>query len=84
MVLNLSVLLGVAIPLGALFVAAAGALIDDHLGLLLGGAAGALTYVATGHLLPEAQSEERLKVLGVAFAATLLLSVYWFTVLVTG
>lgn len=84
LVLRLAIALGLVIPIGAGIVAALGTLAPDSLGILLGGAAGALTYVATGHLLPETQTEERHKILGITFAATLLLSVWWFTVLVPG
>lgn len=55
-VLRLALVLALAIPAGAAAVLGAGTLSSDHLGILLGGAAGALTYVATGNLLPEVQS----------------------------
>ncbi len=74
-----SVLLGLAIPLGAAVIALSPNQSSHSLGWLLAAAAGALTYVATGHLLPEAQAEERKYLVAVAFAATLGATVWWFT-----
>ena len=83
-VVRLALLLAVAIPIGATAVLAAGTLSSDHLGVLLGAAGGALTYVATGNLLPEVQSEQPGWLIALTFAATLLLAVCWFTVIAPG
>ena len=52
-----AVLLGAAIPAGALGVAALPSLEGAELGALLAAAGGALAYIGAGHLLPEAHSE---------------------------
>ena len=52
-----ALLLGAAIPLGALVVTVLPSLDGAELGALLAAAAGALSYIAAGHLLPEAQAE---------------------------
>ena len=80
-VVRSALLLAVAIPIGATAVLAAGTLSSDHLGVLLGAVGGALTYVATGNLLPEVQSEQPGWLIALTFAATLLLAVCWFTVI---
>lgn len=66
------------IVVGALVVVAAPRLAGDTLGVLIGAAAGALVYIATGHLLPEAHSEERRPALAAAFAVALIGSVLLF------
>jgi ZIP family zinc transporter len=60
------------IPLGAIIVIAVPHLAGSTLGVLLGVAAGALIYVASGHLLPEAHSEERRPFIALLFAAAIL------------
>ncbi|MCW2949325.1 MAG: Zinc transporter ZupT [Thermoleophilia bacterium] len=77
-------LLGAVIPIGAAVVAATGHLDHTQLSVLFGAAAGALMYVATGHLLPEVQSEESKRALACTFAVTLVASVFFFGVLVPG
>lgn len=63
------------IPVGALLVALAPELTGDALGVLVAAAAGALLYIATGHLLPEAHSEERRPGIAAAFTASLLATI---------
>jgi len=60
------------IPVGTLVVLLAPNPSDSALGILLGVAAGALLYIATGHLLPEAQSEERRPGIAGAFSIALI------------
>lgn len=67
-----ALLVAAMIPLGAGVVLAAPALADASLGILVGIAAGALLYIATGHLLPEAHSEERRPGIAAAFTAALV------------
>ncbi|MCW2927338.1 MAG: Zinc transporter, family [Thermoleophilia bacterium] len=67
------------IPVGALTVLAAPHPSGTQLGSLIGVAAGAIIYIATGHLLPEAHSEERRPGVAIAFAAALLGSVLFTT-----
>lgn len=81
-VVRTAILLGAIIPIGAGVVAAIGEIQQQQLSLLFGAASGALTYVATGHLLPEVQSEESKRGLALTFAVTVLLAVYFFAVLV--
>ncbi len=52
-----AVVLGAAIPVGALVTSAIPGLEGAELGALLAAAAGALGYIAAGHLLPEAHAE---------------------------
>lgn len=63
------------IPLGALVVLIAPDLGDGTLGALIGVAAGAILYIATGHLLPEAHSEERRPGVAAAFVIALVGSI---------
>lgn len=69
-------LVALAIPFGTLLVMLAPGLSGDSLGFLVGIAAGALVYVATGHLLPEAQSEQKhlgsVATFAIALVATVL------------
>lgn len=65
-------LVATLIPVGTLLVIAAPNPSDTVLGWLLGIAAGALLYIAAGHLLPEAHSEERRPTIAVAFATALI------------
>lgn len=64
--------IGALIPIGAGVVALVPDLGTQTLGILVGVAAGALIYIATGHLLPEAQSEQRRPLLAAAFATALV------------
>ena len=65
-------LVGSMILLGTLVVLAVPALSDTTLGMLIAISAGALLYIAAGHLLPEAQSEDRRPGIAVAFATALI------------
>lgn len=68
-----AVLIGALIPAGALIeLATPGTTSDGTLGVLVGGAAGALLYIATGHLLPEVHSEESRPGIAAAFLVALL------------
>jgi zinc transporter ZupT len=67
-----ALLIAAMIPLGALVVLASPTLSGTSLGVLIGIAAGALVYIATGHLLPEAHSEERRPGIAAAFSIALL------------
>ena len=80
LILRGAVILGAMIPIGALLVHVLPLSAQAH-GTLLAVAAGALTYVASGHLLPEAQSERRHLVVGPAFLISIVLTVVWFTTL---
>jgi zinc transporter ZupT len=60
------------IVVGALVVVLSPDLTDGSLGMLVGVAAGALLYIATGHLLPEAHSEERRPGIAAAFTIALV------------
>lgn len=73
-----SVLLGAFIPLGAIVIALGGELTTSQLGVLVAAAGGALAYVATGHLLPEVQSEERHVAVATIFCATLIGTIAFF------
>lgn len=74
-----SLLLGALIPIGAVLVALAGTFESRDLGVLVAASGGALAYVATGHLLPEVQSEQRQGLVTALFAATLLVTTGLFT-----
>ncbi|MCZ4497246.1 MAG: Zinc transporter ZupT [Thermoleophilia bacterium] len=63
------------IPLGALLIALLPNLSDGSLGVLVGLAAGALLYIATGHLLPEAHSEEKHLGAAATFAVALVATI---------
>jgi zinc transporter ZupT len=67
-----ALLIAAMIPLGALVVLASPTLSGTSLGVFIGIAAGALVYIATGHLLPEAHSEERRPGIAAAFSIALL------------
>ena len=67
-----AVVLGAAIPAGALAVAALPSLEGAELGALLAAAGGALAYIGAGHLLPEAHSEHPSLSSGSLFPASLL------------
>jgi zinc transporter ZupT len=67
-----AVLLGAAIPLGALVTSALPSLEGAELGALLASAGGALSYIAAGHLLPEAQAEHPSTVSSLLFPVALL------------
>lgn len=75
-----ALVLGAMIPIGAAIVHVL-PLSTMTQGTLLAVAAGALTYVAAGHLLPEAQSERRHAIVGPAFIISILVTVAWFTLL---
>lgn len=67
-----AVVLGAAIPVGALAVAALPSLQGAELGALLAAAAGALAYIGAGHLLPEAHAEHPTLSSSALFPASLL------------
>jgi zinc transporter ZupT len=67
-----AMLVAAMIPIGTLVVLAAPDLAGQTLGVLLGASAGALIYVASGHLLPEAHSEERRPVIALLFALAIV------------
>ena len=56
-VIRTAVALGLLVPVGAIVVVALPSLSGVPLGVLLGGASGALVYIGAGHLLPEVHSE---------------------------
>ena len=67
-----AIVLGVAIPVGALATAALPSLNGGELGALLAAAGGALSYIAAGHLLPEAQAEHPSAIASLLFPVALL------------
>ena len=67
-----AVVLGLAIPVGALVTSALPDLEGAELGALLAAAGGALSYIAAGHLLPEAQAEHPSAVASLLFPIALL------------
>lgn len=67
-----AVLLGAAIPVGALVTSAIPSLEGAELGALLAAAGGVLCYIAAGHLLPEAQAEHPAFVSSLLFPVSLL------------
>lgn len=71
------------IPLGAAIILALPDLSDQTLGTLVAASAGALCYVACGHLLPEAQSE-RHAIVAPMFVTAIALTTAWFTLISTG
>lgn len=73
-VVRTTVLLGLAIPLGAGLTVALPVAGDGILGFLIGIAGGVLTYVGAAHLLPQAQTAHPSKITGFLFAATLLIT----------
>ena len=64
-------LLGLAIPVAAALTVALPLPDERATGVMLGLAGGVLAYLATGHLLPEAQAESRNRLVAVVFLATL-------------
>jgi zinc transporter ZupT len=70
-VIRLTLLLGLAIPVAAALTVALPLPDERATGLMLGLAGGVLAYLATGHLLPEAQAESRNRLVAVVFLATL-------------
>lgn len=75
-----ALLVGALIPLGALVeLAMPGNTPETTLGGIVGAAAGALLYIATGHLLPEAHSEESRPGIAAAFVLALLGTVVFVT-----
>lgn len=70
-----ALLVAAMIPLGTLAIIALPDPSQSTLGMLLAIAAGALLYVSTGHLLPEAHSEDRRPSTVLAFMAALLVTV---------
>jgi zinc transporter, ZIP family len=71
-VMTWAVVLGVAIPAGALVTAALPGLEGAHLGALLAAAGGALAYIGAGHLLPEAHAEHPSVFVSALFPVALL------------
>ncbi|MCW2955802.1 MAG: zinc/iron permease [Thermoleophilia bacterium] len=76
-----AVIVAAMIPLGATVVTLLPNLSDGSLGVLIGIAAGALLYIATGHLLPEAHSEERHLAAAATFAVALVATILLVTAL---
>ncbi|MEO6867743.1 MAG: ZIP family metal transporter [Gaiellales bacterium] len=74
-------LIASTIVVGALVVLAIPSMSATMVGALIGVAAGALLYIATGHLLPEAHSEERRPGLAAAFSIALLATIAFVSVL---
>jgi ZIP family zinc transporter len=72
-VMRLAVLLGLAIPVATVVTSALPTPGDYANGILTGVASGVLAYLATGHLLPEAQGEAASRLTPVIFVATLVL-----------
>ncbi len=67
-----ALVLGLAIPLGALVTTAAPGLDGRELGALLAAAGGALAYIGAGHLLPEAHAEHPSAFVSAFFPVALL------------
>jgi zinc transporter ZupT len=79
---RITVLLSLAIPLAAGVTAALSVTSAAVSGLLTSIAGGVLVYMATAHLLPEAQAEHPRPITAVVFLATLLvMTLGLFTVL---
>lgn len=72
------------IPLGTGVILVVPNITDHTIGVLIAAAAGALTYVASGHLLPEAHSEQRHSIVIPVFAIALVATTAWFTLVSTG
>jgi zinc transporter ZupT len=70
--LGMGLALAAAIPVGALAAVVLPSLDDAELGGMLAAAAGALGYIASGHLLPEAQREHPSASVSALFPAALL------------
>lgn len=83
MTVRSAIIAGMMIPLGALVIVLVPDPSQQVLGFLVAIAAGVLSYVASGHLLPEAQSE-RHTVVAPVFAITLVAATAWFTLVATG
>lgn len=80
-IVRLTVLLGLAIPAAALATVALPPLGETATGVMLGVAGGVLAYLATAHLLPEAQGEAGSRLTALAFVATLaVMTLALFTV----
>lgn len=77
-VVQLALLLGLAIPLGALLLELLPRFGDQGVGVVMAVAAGALTYIAAGHLLPEAHSERRSWLTLSTFPLALMATAYVF------
>lgn len=73
-IIRIAVLLGLVIPLASGLTLALPVPGDRALSILLGVAGGVLAYVSAAHLLPEVQSERPSRVVGVIFAAALLIT----------
>jgi ZIP family zinc transporter len=67
-----ALLLAIAIPVGAAVTEALPSLEGNEMGALLGVAGGALAYIASGHLLPEAHAEHPSLSVSLLFPASLL------------
>lgn len=70
-----ALLIAMLIPVGAAVVLVVPNLAQTTLGALIGLSSGALLYIATGHLLPEAQSEERRPLAAASFALALVITI---------
>lgn len=70
--------LGLAIPVGGAIVLALPILSEQDVGVMAAAAAGALAYIAAGHLLPEAHEERIYKGAALMFPVTLAVTAYLF------
>jgi zinc transporter ZupT len=70
--------MALAIPLGALFIAALPDLSTSTSGMLGAVSAGALLYIGAGHLLPEAHAEEPSWTVALGFPVTVVLTALLF------
>ena len=74
-----SILLSLVIPVSAILTLALPDLVEQFSGLLLSIAGGLLAYVATAHLLPEAQAEHPSRAIGMVFVLAMLVMVTMLT-----
>jgi ZIP family zinc transporter len=77
-IMRSAILLGAAIPMGALAVFALPDMTTSTVAILGSAAAGALAYIGAGHLLPEAHRERASAIIAIAFPASLVLTAYLF------
>ena len=74
-IIRSAVLLSLVIPIAATLTLALPGLVEQFSGVLLSIAGGSLAYVATTHLLPEAQAEHPSRATGIVFVLALLVMV---------